>query len=59
MVNGFINEITLSKMNSMIGFRNIAVHNYQKINLNILQNIVEEHLTDFTEFIKSIKASDL
>lgn len=45
----------LAKMNAMVGFRNIAVHNYQKIDLVILQNIVEEHLADFSDFVDAIK----
>lgn len=49
--NGFIDESLLFKINNMIGFRNIAVHNYQKLNLDILQKIIEHHLDDFKEFI--------
>ncbi|NLY45703.1 MAG: DUF86 domain-containing protein [Tissierella sp.] len=28
----------------MIGFRNIAVHNYQKLNLDILKQVIENNL---------------
>lgn len=49
--NGIIEENMLNKLKRMIGFRNIAVHNYQKLNLSILQKIVEDHLKDFEEFI--------
>lgn len=49
--NGIIEENMLNKLKRMIGFRNIAVHNYQKLNLSILQKIVEDHLKDFGEFI--------
>jgi uncharacterized protein YutE (UPF0331/DUF86 family) len=38
----------------MVGFRNIAVHDYQTINLTILEQIVEKHLEDFTDFTKQI-----
>ena len=38
----------------MVGFRNIAVHDYQTINLTILEKIVEKHLEDFTDFTKQI-----
>jgi uncharacterized protein YutE (UPF0331/DUF86 family) len=42
----------LSKnLQAMIGFRNIAVHEYDKINLEIVKNIIEKHLDDFLEFI--------
>jgi uncharacterized protein YutE (UPF0331/DUF86 family) len=43
------NEL-LEKLKNMIGFRNIAVHNYQKINLSILQTVIEIHLQDFIDF---------
>ena len=51
-----IDEVMLGRLSSMIGFRNIAVHDYQQINLQILQQIVEHHLEDFTDFIQVIKS---
>lgn len=42
------------KMKAMVGFRNIAVHDYQEINLTILQKILENHLIDFIQFTKTI-----
>ncbi len=41
-----------TKMKAMIGFRNIAVHDYQALSLTILKEIVENHLNDFTEFAR-------
>lgn len=50
-------EASLAKsLKNMVGFRNIAVHDYQSIELNILQSIIEKHLTDFTKFTKTILA---
>ncbi len=34
--HNIINDEMLKKINAMIGLRNIAVHNYQNINLEIL-----------------------
>ncbi len=42
------------RMKAMVGFRNIAVHDYQNLNLSILQSIVENHLDDFRQYTKSI-----
>ena len=42
------------RMQKMVGFRNVAVHEYQSLNLNILRSIVEHHLTDFTDYTKKI-----
>ncbi|RIJ66363.1 DUF86 domain-containing protein [Rummeliibacillus sp. TYF005] len=50
-------EASLAKsLKNMVGFRNIAVHDYQSIELNILQSIIEKHLADFTKFTKTILA---
>ena len=39
---------------NMVGFRNIAVHDYQAIELEILKAIIEKHLRDFTAYTKQI-----
>ena len=36
----------------MVGFRNIAIHDYQKISLQILKSILTNNLGDFREFVK-------
>jgi uncharacterized protein YutE (UPF0331/DUF86 family) len=42
------------KMQAMVGFRNIAVHEYININLNIVKIIIETNLHDILEFSKVI-----
>ena len=50
-------EASLAKtLKNMVGFRNIAVHDYQSIELSILQSIIEKHLDDFTKFTKIVLA---
>lgn len=49
-----INPGLSKKMQSMIGFRNIAVHDYQNLNLDIVRAIIEKHLKDFKDFKKVI-----
>ena len=39
---------------NMVGFRNIAVHDYQSLELEILQAILEKHINDFKDFTKLI-----
>ena len=53
-VNGIINDSLLNKIKGMIGFRNIAVHNYQKLNLKVLEKVIENHLGDFEEFVAAV-----
>jgi len=46
---------TLSKkMQSMVGFRNIAIHNYQGIDAEILKAILAKHLKDLEQFYTTI-----
>lgn len=49
--NNIISDEVAKNLKAMVGFRNIAVHDYQKINIKIVQMIIEKHLGDFNEFI--------
>ncbi len=51
---GYISDALSKNLEGMVGFRNIAVHDYQKVNLNIVKSIIEKHLVDFTELIDCI-----
>lgn len=46
-------SLSTSLMN-MVGFRNIAVHDYQSLNLDILQAILDQHLDDFLKFTRIV-----
>lgn len=48
--HGVIDEKITARLKAMVGFRNIAVHDYQSIQLPILQAIIEQHLSDFVAF---------
>ncbi len=39
---------------NVVGFRNIAVHDYQAIDLDILQAIIENHLNDFKTYTEVV-----
>ena len=41
-------------MKGMVGFRNIAVYDYQNLNLEIVVAIVEKYLVDFERFVREI-----
>ena len=45
-----ITKKTSENMQKMVGFRNIAVHNYQKLNLDIVCHIIQVKLDDFKKF---------
>lgn len=42
------------RLQAMVGFRNIAVHNYQKLNLDILRAVLTERLTDFESYCQCL-----
>jgi len=41
------------RLKSMVGFRNVAVHDYRKLNLEIVRSVVETRLGDFREFAET------
>ena len=48
----------LSKeLRAMVGFRNVAVHEYQSLNLNIVRSIIEKNLKAFLKFSKAVLKS--
>jgi uncharacterized protein YutE (UPF0331/DUF86 family) len=54
---GIINEALKSRLQAMVGFRNVAVHDYRKLNLDVVRKIVEDHLGDFRTFCEVILKS--
>ena len=49
--NNLIDDKLTKNLKAMVGFRNIAVHDYKKIEIKIVQMIIEKHLNDFQELI--------
>jgi len=48
-----------NSLKKMVGLRNIAVHDYQELNIDIVKYVIENHLQDFELFIKEIKQNCL
>lgn len=51
---GLIEQEMALRLKAMVGFRNIAVHDYQKINLNIVREIIDHHLEDLKKFVGTV-----
>lgn len=51
---GLLNNELASSLKKAVDFRNIAVHNYESINWDIVHSIVKYHLADFSEFAKVV-----
>lgn len=52
--DGLIDKDLETSLKAMVGFRNIAVHDYQALNLNIVREIIEKHLKDFLRFVNVV-----
>jgi uncharacterized protein YutE (UPF0331/DUF86 family) len=51
---GTISQRVAEKMKKSVGYRNVAVHSYDDIDLSITYSIAKDHLQDFKEFIREI-----
>ena len=51
---GIISVDIEEKMRKAVGFRNIAIHEYEKINWAIVYTIATERISDFKVFAKTI-----
>jgi uncharacterized protein YutE (UPF0331/DUF86 family) len=52
--NGLIEQELAEALKHMVGFRNIAVHDYQSLQLPITVKIITEHLDDFLRFAQTV-----
>ncbi|MGN8274569.1 type VII toxin-antitoxin system HepT family RNase toxin [Pseudomonas sp. SMV71] len=55
---GWIAEDLVKNLKNIVGFRNIAVHDYQALQLPILIAIITRHLGDFLAFSACILRKD-
>ena len=51
---GIINVELAIRMKKSVGFRNLAVHNYEAINWQIVHAIATRHLSDFKDFAQAV-----
>jgi uncharacterized protein YutE (UPF0331/DUF86 family) len=52
--NGILSDLQLGALEKMAKFRNIVVHDYEKIDADILIGILKNNLNDFEKFKLSI-----
>ncbi|ONH56561.1 Uncharacterized conserved protein YutE, UPF0331/DUF86 family [Pseudomonas cedrina] len=55
---GWVSPSLLTNLKNMVGFRNIAVHEYQTLQLPITVAIITQHLGDFLAFSSHILTKD-
>ncbi|SFL88534.1 Uncharacterized conserved protein YutE, UPF0331/DUF86 family [Salibacterium qingdaonense] len=54
--HGVITEDISKKMKAMVGFRNIAIHDYQELNMEIVQHIITRNMSEIKTFSEQIAA---
>ena len=56
--NGWIDSVLADALKRMVGFRNIAVHDYQSLHLPITVSIIERHLDEFLQYSQTLLRSE-
>lgn len=60
LVQASLLESELGKhLEGMVGFRNIAVHNYRELDIDVVRNILSERLDDLKKFAEYLVRSGL
>jgi uncharacterized protein YutE (UPF0331/DUF86 family) len=49
---GIITATLAETMKKMVGFMNIAIHNYVPLEISIVENIIEKQLDDIRDFLR-------
>jgi uncharacterized protein YutE (UPF0331/DUF86 family) len=47
---GFLDPVLAERLKRMVGFRNVAVHDYARLDLAIVRSILERHLGELAQF---------
>ena len=55
---GWIDRVLADGLKRMVGFRNIAVHDYQVLQLPITVAIIEKHLDEFLQYSQAVLLRD-
>jgi uncharacterized protein YutE (UPF0331/DUF86 family) len=53
---GWISHELTASLRNMVGFRNIIVHGYERLNGAMVKQIVGDHLDDLLQFVSAIRA---
>jgi uncharacterized protein YutE (UPF0331/DUF86 family) len=52
---GWISRELMGSLREMVGFRNIVVHGYERLNAAIVEKILRNHLDDLLQFVSAIR----
>ena len=51
---GIVTAEMAKTMQAMVGLRNVVVHQYQDLDLDIVTSVVREHLSDLSDFARTM-----
>lgn len=54
---GMVPDTLGERMKRMVGFRNVAVHQYHELSLAVVQAVLDRHLEDFEAFTRLVLRS--
>lgn len=49
---GILEQTLAERLGAMVGFRNVAIHDYRKLNLEIVRGILVDRLEEFRKFTR-------
>ncbi|HEY6558354.1 MAG TPA: DUF86 domain-containing protein [Polyangiaceae bacterium] len=52
---GWLDAHVADAMRAAVGFRNVLVHGYTSVDLDIVRDVMREHLTDMDAFVEEIR----
>jgi uncharacterized protein YutE (UPF0331/DUF86 family) len=52
---GWINPLTATALRASVGFRNVLVHGYTAVDVRVVRNVLERHLSDLEQFVNEIR----
>ena len=52
--SGIVSSVLADQMKKMVGFRNIAVHEYQELDVAVLKSILTKNLKDLEDFYTAV-----
>lgn len=51
---GLVSAAMAGQMKAMVGLRNVVVHQYQDLDLDLVTSVVREHLGDLSDFARTM-----
>lgn len=53
--HGWVSAALASHLRDMVGFRNVLVHGYDRLDLNIVEDVLKNRLQDLEAFVAAIR----